>query len=233
MKIPYIVLRYIILHAGSEEGFVDNASRIFKSKSKKGDYHGEMNAENFEKWIKNDLLPNLKRPSLIIIDNASYHSRLLETWPNSGWKKEAMIKWLEDKNIAFPESATKKVLWGLIGHIPKPPKSYVVDSIIHEAGHEVLRLPPYHCEYNAIEMVWSQGKRAYDQLILESKDVLKTWEMALNQVKPENWANYVRHVTNIIKNVWEKEKLIIASVQPLIINVDTDEDDSSEGDDFL
>jgi transposase len=36
-------------------------------------------------------------------------------------------------------------------------KKYAVDEIIEQAGHEVLRLPPYHCIFNAIEMVWSQA----------------------------------------------------------------------------
>ena len=27
------------------------------------------------------------------------------------------------------------------------------------AGHEVVRLPPHHCELNHIELAWSQGKR--------------------------------------------------------------------------
>ena len=28
-----------------------------------------------------------------------------------------------------------------------------IDQIAKEAGHEVLRTPPYHCELNAIELV--------------------------------------------------------------------------------
>lgn len=42
-------VRYIILHAGSEDGFVENANLIFKSGSKSGDYHDSMNTENFER----------------------------------------------------------------------------------------------------------------------------------------------------------------------------------------
>jgi len=25
-------------------------------------------------------------------------------------------------------------------------------------GHEVIRLPPYHCQYNPIELIWAQVK---------------------------------------------------------------------------
>lgn len=69
--------RYIVAHAGGKDGFVEGASLFFRSekKPKEGDdYHGDMNAENFENWFRNDFVPNLKKPSLIILDNAPYHS---------------------------------------------------------------------------------------------------------------------------------------------------------------
>jgi transposase len=35
-----------------------------------------MNRKNFENWFKTELIPKLEEPSLIIMDNASYHSGL-------------------------------------------------------------------------------------------------------------------------------------------------------------
>ena len=35
---------------------------------------------------------------------------------------------------------------------------YVIHEIGKAAGHEVVRLPLYHCELNSIEMVWAQVK---------------------------------------------------------------------------
>jgi hypothetical protein len=77
-------VRYIVVHAGNENGFVENAGLIFNSKSKKGDYHDNMNVENFQNWFKTQLIPNLEEPSLIIMDNASYHSQLGEPIPCKG-----------------------------------------------------------------------------------------------------------------------------------------------------
>jgi hypothetical protein len=37
----------IIAHVGSESGFIPNALLIFKLQTKTGDYHGEMNFDNF------------------------------------------------------------------------------------------------------------------------------------------------------------------------------------------
>jgi hypothetical protein len=51
--------RLIIVHAGGQAGFVEGALLIFKSKSKTGDYHHDINFVNFNKWTKEKLLPNL------------------------------------------------------------------------------------------------------------------------------------------------------------------------------
>jgi len=33
-----------------------------------------------------------------------------------------------------------------------------LDEIALQMGHEVVRLPPYHCQYNPIESIWEQVK---------------------------------------------------------------------------
>lgn len=54
-------------------GFVNNTLLICKSQSKTGDYHGDMNAANFTKWLEKQLIPNLPSHSVIVMDNAAYH----------------------------------------------------------------------------------------------------------------------------------------------------------------
>lgn len=66
--------RWIIVHAGGEMGFIPNAQLIFKSQSKSGDYHDDMNKTNFIKWLQEKLIPNLPPNSLIVMDNAPYHT---------------------------------------------------------------------------------------------------------------------------------------------------------------
>jgi hypothetical protein len=38
------------------------------------DYHQEMNEPTFLNWFENQLIPALKNPSVIVLDNASYHN---------------------------------------------------------------------------------------------------------------------------------------------------------------
>jgi hypothetical protein len=62
---------------------------------------------------------------------------------------------------------------------------YKVDDLIKEHGHKVLRLPPYNCHFNPIELVWSQAKRYYNSNIGRNgfgmEAVKKMWEESLEQ----------------------------------------------------
>ncbi|KAK4328629.1 hypothetical protein Pmani_000938 [Petrolisthes manimaculis] len=75
--------RFIILHAGGANGFVPGGWLLFKSKNgNKGDYHDSMNSERFHEWFQNQLLPGIPPGSLIIMNNAPYHSKILNKAPN-------------------------------------------------------------------------------------------------------------------------------------------------------
>lgn len=71
--------RLIIVHAGGEAGFVPDALLIYKSSAQTGDYHGEMNSDIFIKWLREKLTPNSQPRSVLVLDNASYHS--VQIWP--------------------------------------------------------------------------------------------------------------------------------------------------------
>lgn len=88
--------RLIICHAGSaQHGFIQGAQLVFQSKSTK-DYHHEMNSDVFREWF-HDLLRGLEEPSVIVMDNASYHSNHLEKIPSTKTRKSDIIAWLEKK----------------------------------------------------------------------------------------------------------------------------------------
>ena len=46
--------RLIVVHAGSRSGFVNGAQLIYKASSCTGDYHREMNGQNFKKVARGD-----------------------------------------------------------------------------------------------------------------------------------------------------------------------------------
>lgn len=187
--------RLIVVHAGSTDGFVPGTQLIYKASSSTGDYHREMNGENFRKWIEQRLLPNLDCPCDIVMDNASYHSVQKDRCPTSSTRK-ADIKvmlfgvrklitclsrsemqstdcllliflpfvqsWLHWHDIPFSDDMLCPQFLEL-ARINRPPPTYAIDQLIQENCHEILRLPPYHPEFNALEIIWSQLKSTISQ----------------------------------------------------------------------
>lgn len=148
--------RLIICHAGTSSGFVPNCLLAFKS-VKTTEYHEEMNFEKFKDWFIN-LLNNLNEPHVILMDNAPYHSVQKNKPPTMSNRKNEMISWLQANGVQADNSMLKKELFRLVGiHKPRTP-TYVLDEMAQEQGHTVIRLPPYHCQYNAIELIWAQVK---------------------------------------------------------------------------
>ena len=48
--------RFILAHAITENGWVDGAQLVFEAKKRTGDYHGQMNWENFSTWFKTQIV---------------------------------------------------------------------------------------------------------------------------------------------------------------------------------
>ncbi|KAG8292464.1 hypothetical protein J6590_038938 [Homalodisca vitripennis] len=52
-----------------------------------------MNHDTFSKWFRESLLPNLSAPSVIVMDNAPYHSKILDKAPTQeAWAQEGLIE---------------------------------------------------------------------------------------------------------------------------------------------
>ena len=96
-------------------GFVPGAFLMFKSNRKTGDYHHEMNAENYKKWLTEKLIPNLPPKSVLVIDNAPYHNVEVNKTSTSSSNKTIMQDWLIlSNNMPFNEKMLKVELYSLI-----------------------------------------------------------------------------------------------------------------------
>lgn len=224
--------RLIVCHAGSEKfGFMPGAKLVFLSKGS-GDYHHEMNGDVFKEWFV-DMLLSLEEGCVVVMDNASYHSKLKEELPTSKTKKSDIIEWLKSKGIPHEPSHTVRELLSIVRLHRKKYKQYELDEIALQMGHEVLRLPPYHCEYNPIELIWAKVKRevAEQNKTFKIQDVRILLEEALERVTTEDWANCVRHCNKIqeedfAKEIGERD----CYFQQIVVNL---QDDSSDSDSDL
>ena len=92
--------RFIICHIAGKNGFVPGAGLVFHERNVVfEDYHKSMTADLYEKWIKG-LVTGADRKippnSVIVMDNAPYHSRKEFPTPCMGWKKESFIQFILD-----------------------------------------------------------------------------------------------------------------------------------------
>ena len=90
------------------------------------DYHQDMNSDVFESWLEKQLLPNLPQKCVLIIDNASYHSRQEVKEPTQATRKAEISEFMMKKNITTPSPVpTRPVL----NYKITSGKGYFIDTI--------------------------------------------------------------------------------------------------------
>lgn len=65
--------------------------------------------------------------------------------------------WPSGKDVAWSRDMGKVEFMKLIDNV-KTDDRYRVVRIAEATGHLVVRLPPYHCQLDPIELVWSDVK---------------------------------------------------------------------------
>lgn len=223
--------RIIILNAGYEEGWIPgclllSARNIANSSA---DYHSDMNHEIFEKWFQNQLVPNLPEQSVIVMDNAPYHSKQKEKIPTKSSRKNEILEYLRKRNIDVPDKATKKILLALLNEkVLDKSKTYNCDEYAKAQGHTVLRLPPYYCVLNPIELVWSHLKH----LIRKSNRTPNLSASVVNLIREKSakidnnlWTNCIKHV-KVIEDSYVTNT--VGEIPDIIINLNDDSDDDDE-----
>lgn len=231
--------RIVIVHAGCKDGFIPNCLLLCGKKLKEchADYHSDMNGEVFEDWFEKSLLQNLPKDKkcVIVMDNAKYHSRLVEKTPSMKMKKSEMLAFIEKHKVKIPTAkATKPILLAAIREA-NIPKEFVIDKMAVNAGHIVHRLPPYHCVLNPIEIVWSQMKfhcRRNNVYTGEPEMVLELIKNVFEfMICPENWSRYEKHVILEEEKFRKMDCLVDTFIEPVIIYPSSSEGESDYDDD--
>lgn len=187
--------RLIVLHIGSEDGFLPGGLLCFESKKNTLDYHDEMNSETFREWMEG-ILPRLLPNSVIVMDNASYHSVKVDKVPTSNTRKADIIQWLESKGEVVDRHMVIPQLLLIVKRLKTLHKpTYVIDELVKASNHTVLRLPPYHCELNPIELAWSSVKNhvRMNNTTYKLPDVKNLLIEGINRVDANMWKNFIKH----------------------------------------
>ena len=205
----------IIAHVGSKDGFVkgpngEDLSFVMNTHKPDPGYKKNMNAENFEHWMINIILPRVPRKSVLVMDNCSYHKRIPNKKPTSRHNKAGLINYIIDNDFGnlLPEflmSLTKLQLLQIIDSI-NIPQNIALYQPFKDKGVELLFLPPYHSEFNPVELVWSQVKPRVKQHNVEQNEA-----MCRQKIKEafmycdQFWGNWVRKCEDEMRKRMELE----------------------------
>ena len=109
-----------------------------------------------------------------------------------------------------------------------------METVAKEYGHEILRLAPYHCELNPIELACAAEK---NYVAGENKDMSFDSVENLFRKKREELPEDLRrkcaeHVKKIEENYWESDRIQDNKVEQLIIKLKPTDSSSSEMESF-
>ncbi|XP_042893704.1 uncharacterized protein LOC122267665 [Penaeus japonicus] len=219
--------RYFIMHAGGEDGFVPGAL-FFQSKT---DTEYVINHTRFQTWFERQLLPNIPAHSLIVMDNAWYHSKILNKAPASNSNKCEIIQWLTEHNIAHDPTHTKFELLHL-ANCHRNKQVYEIDEVALNAGHEVLRLPLYHCQFNPMEFIWTQVKNDVKKNIAKDSQTLYMFHEltkdAIDRITAEDWKKALQYTRQVEQELIRKEEAFDYQTENFVINDDSSDSDTDE-----
>lgn len=220
-------IHIVLLHIGSAKtGFIPEL--LYKNTKKvSANFDSVMNADIFKQWFKNMLIM-LNEPSVIVMDNASYHSMEINKAPSINTKKEIIQDWLTEKNISFSPVETKIELFEKVKANKNKERVYELDEEAIKVGHEIVRLPPFYGQYNPIELAWAQIKEEVvsKNHTFKTADVEKLTNEAIQNVTTEDWSRYVEHAEKLQKEDMEKELVREVQMERIIMTINPDNDDS-------
>jgi len=158
--------------------------------------------------------------------------------PSSNTHKADIIKWLQDKGVVLDRPMVIPELLLMVKRIKPQHQRYVIDELAKSYNHTVLRLPPYHCELNPIELAWSSVKNhvRMNNTTYKLPDVKELLIQGVNRVDSTMWTNFIRHTKTVEKEFYEIDPIIdevlsaeMSNLQ-MTITGDTTSDSESDSD---
>ncbi|PIC32353.1 hypothetical protein B9Z55_012714 [Caenorhabditis nigoni] len=175
-----------------------------------------MNAEMYKKYMMKVLPMIVKatpagREAVLVIDNASIHNSVVEKV--FGYLRKANLQSFIDSYQEFVKARIAHFSINarhLIKRISqKELLRYEVDEYAASLGVRIVRIPPYHCQFSPIELVWHQLKDHLRSTGKSSDKLEAVRERAINYLKNKSESDilftyeHVRDIEDGIKSVME------------------------------
>ena len=205
--------RFILCHIGSSDGFVAGAEKIVYDKDQA--FHKTTTESFYEEWISEIASKGLIKPnSVIVMDNASYHSPKKFLTPKPKWTKERIIEFI--LNFCKPNpSITRAVMQQrqftkkkLLDYVEKqniqPPLA--VEKFLKKFRITILRLPPYNWQFNPIEFALSGVKKKIRRrsILVQSEENVRSLFDKEIAIESTNWKSYFDHCDKLMDTTFDK-----------------------------
>ena len=118
------------------------------------------------------------------------------------------MAWLEKNKFSCNPDCVKAELIELIDkHAPEP--TYIIDEIAKQAGHEVVRTPPYHPELQPIEICWGVVKNEVGRNCDFTMSNLEIQlEKAFDKVTKDTCRKVVKRVREVENKFWQEDAMM-------------------------
>jgi transposase len=157
------------------------------------------------------------------MDSVPYHGKQVDKPPTKSSLKKDMLEYLRRHGVPCEEGMRKFTLFSLVAKIYPKEKVYHIDMLFAAHCHTVIRLPPYMCDLNPIELAWHRIKdyvrshyTAGDMSLTRLQELVQE---AIKGVTKEDWADYCRCVTNIENSCLEKDAVMEDVIDNFIISL--------------
>ena len=147
----------------------------------------------------------------MVMDNISYHMKIIDPIPTKYSSKRKMYECLDMQNISYIRTMRKPKVFELIKMNTLSAKKYIYE-LLKDHGHSILRLPSYHCYLNPIELAWAAEKCYIRERNVEADlSFKKTLELSSDGIKSvlgDTWRDTVAMQKDLNQNIVKLDGLV-------------------------
>jgi transposase len=145
-----------------EAHLVEGSFHVFDPRAKLNCRDARLSAEIFMDWFKDNLLANLKEPSMIVLDSAAHHTAKPARLSQRSIDKlplPALLELAQELKMRPPDRVNKVSLRYAINSFVAANVEPEIVTLAKQAGHTVVFVPRHHSDLQPMELCWAHWRK--------------------------------------------------------------------------